>query len=214
MKDGFTNQCKQCSILSGMETRQKAKNKKVIIPIDDLVGEEWRWIMRDGIKFQYKVSNYGIIISYKYDQPELINPSEEQNKLARNGYMATALRYPCRSKYYTVRVHRLVAIAFLPNPENLPQINHIDGNKRNNVVSNLEWCDAKHNIRHAFSTGLHVTPSGDKNHKFDKGRKVILNGVLYNSVAQASRDSKIPRTTLSAELRHKRKNKFGIYYAD
>lgn len=51
-------------------------------------------------------------------------------------------------------IHRLVAEAYLPNPNNMPQVNHIDGDKTNNCVGNLEWCDASHNMRHAHDNNL------------------------------------------------------------
>lgn len=53
-------------------------------------------------------------------------------------------------------VHRLVAIKYIPNPMGLPQVNHKDGNRLNNHVSNLEWCTAKQNIRHSVISGRHV----------------------------------------------------------
>ena len=65
--------------------------------------------------------------------------------------------YVCFSKKgitKTFLVHRLVAMAFIPNPFNLPTVNHIDGNKLNNHVPNLEWCSYSNNNIHAFKTGL------------------------------------------------------------
>lgn len=66
-----------------------------------------------------------------------------------NGYKVCRLTKDGVFKHYSF--HRLVAKAFIENPLNLPQINHIDGNKKNNEVSNLEWCSQSHNILHAYN---------------------------------------------------------------
>jgi hypothetical protein len=69
----------------------------------------------------------------------------------------------------TFTVHRLVATAWIPNPDNKEQINHIDGNKANNSIDNLEWCTSSQNIIHAFSTGLKIPAKGlaTKNGRFN-----------------------------------------------
>lgn len=59
-----------------------------------------------------------------------------------------------------IGLHRLLAITFIPNPLNKPQVNHKDGNKLNNALSNLEWATRKENIQHSFDTGLRVMPKG------------------------------------------------------
>jgi len=68
-----------------------------------------------------------------------------------NGYFHVGLlRDGKRKNFY---VHRLVAETFLPNPKGLPEVNHLDGNKLNNHVENLEWCTSSHNIQHAYTIG-------------------------------------------------------------
>lgn len=67
----------------------------------------------------------------------------------KSGYWYITLKYD--KKPYTFKVHRLVATAFIPNPNNLPMVNHKDENKLNNRVDNLEWCDAKYNSN--YGTG-------------------------------------------------------------
>ena len=79
-------------------------------------------------------------------------------------------------KRYREYVHRLVAQYFIPNPENKPEVNHIDGNKSNNRFDNLEWVTHKENCHHAFNTGL--SPKGEK-HGRSKITREIVNEVKY-----------------------------------
>lgn len=71
------------------------------------------------------------------------------------------------------RVHRLVAITFLPNPYNKPQVNHIDGNKTNNSLTNLEWSTASENTAHAYSLGLMNIPKHEDRHNSKLSEKDI-----------------------------------------
>ena len=89
--------------------------------------------------------------------------SEKSNKFLslcpdKDGYLLCCLRQAGKSKMH--KVHRLVALTFIPNPENKPQVNHIDGNKLNNHIDNLEWASAKENINHAWNSGLSKSISG------------------------------------------------------
>ena len=72
----------------------------------------------------------------------------------RGRYLRVNLTNYSTGKQTGLYVHRLVAIAFIPNPLNLPEVNHIDGNKLNNVAANLEWSDRVKNMTHACRTGL------------------------------------------------------------
>lgn len=78
-------------------------------------------------------------------------------KLTKKGYMRANLLNKC------FQWHRLIAMTWIPNPDNKPQVNHIDGNKTNNNVDNLEWCSNQHNRDHAVRTGLHASGERARN---------------------------------------------------
>lgn len=96
----------------------------------------------------YEVSNYGRVRSLHYkngNKVKVLKPFKDHQ-----GYLHVNLRN--NGKRWCVKVHRLVALLFIPNPENLPQINHITEDKTRNEVWNLEWCTAKYNSN--YGTGI------------------------------------------------------------
>ena len=109
--------------------------------------EIWKDIK--GYEGLYQVSNLGRVKSLNgYHRKEIIL------KLRNNlyGYLTIGLSKNNISKRY--KVHRLVAETFIPNPNNYEQVNHKDGNKLNNCIDNLEWCNRSYNMKHAYDNNL------------------------------------------------------------
>lgn len=117
--------------------------------LEDLPNEVWKDIK--GYEGLYQISDYGRIKSF-YRTTTHTRILKERTH--RDGYLYVGLYK--NGKTTTAKSHRLVALYFIPNPENKPQVNHKDGNKLNNNVENLEWCTAAENARHAVDTGLWV----------------------------------------------------------
>lgn len=107
------------------------------------------WKLVKGYDHQYEVSNFGNVRNHKFDRILTLITHH-------TGYIKVNLYKNNKSKQFSVNV--LVAKAFIPNPENKPQTNHIDGDKANNKVTNLEWCTASENALHACRTGLWEPP--------------------------------------------------------
>lgn len=99
----------------------------------------------------YEVSNTGLI---RNKRGRILRPA------ITSGYYRVTLCNKGLNK--NIHIHRLVASAFIDNPINLPIVNHIDGDKLNNSVENLEWCTFAHNNKHACDTGLKSGPKGEK----------------------------------------------------
>lgn len=159
-----------------------------------LENEIWKNIVINGKTVDYYyVSNLGRFKNYK--------------GIIMNDYK------PHHSGYIYLRVniekyalHRLVAMTFIENPENKPVVNHIDGNKTNNAVSNLEWCTIKENNQHNVNAGLikfYKRKIGQYDSKFNLIKE-------FDSIVEAKNETKI--TSIKAVLYGKQSTAGGYYW--
>lgn len=108
------------------------------------------WKPIKGFEGLYEISTSGEVKSFVKLKEKILRPG-----LCKNGYLTVVLyRYRHGKSYY---VHRLVAETFIPNVFGKPEVNHLDGNKRNNGLRNIEWCTKSENGRHAYDTGLNYS---------------------------------------------------------
>lgn len=141
-------------------------------------------------------------------------PSGRILKQNKNSYGYSHVGLSKEGKVKMICVHRLIANAFIPNPQNKPQVNHIDGNKSNNSISNLEWVSQKENIIHAFKTGLRKT---SKINQYDLNGNFVK---TYDTITEAGKNfsniSNRPNANISCAIRNKSATAFGYIwrYAD
>lgn len=121
---------------------------------------------------KYEINRCGVVRN-KITQKEL------KPILNSSGYFRVTLYNEVGVKIFYI--HRLVGITFLPNVENLPEINHKDGNKFNNCVGNLEWCTRKENSKHSHSLGLQKSKKGVDNPRHKQLHQYSLDGVFVRS---------------------------------
>lgn len=122
------------------------------------------WKAVNGYEGIYEVSNKGSVRSL----PRVTCRGQKRNgkilKLVKWGMPSYLGVYLCKDgTEKRVLVHRLIAQTFIPNPNNKPEVNHIDGDRFNNTVENLEWATPKENVRHAYDTGLAAGLKGERN---------------------------------------------------
>lgn len=116
--------------------------------LEDLIGEIWKWVK--GYEGLYQISNYGR--AKTFPRKGTGNKIKILKPRLKEGYLQFSFSKDDQQKLFAV--HRLVAEAFIPNPENKVQVNHKFGNKFDNYYENLEWITSLENQKHAYNTGL------------------------------------------------------------
>lgn len=186
--------------------------------------EQWRDIQDyEGL---YQISNLGRVKSCERicktgnGLGEHLLPEKLLKLSLVKGYLQIALHKEGKYKYY--KVHRLVAQTFIPNPDNKEQVNHIDGNKQNNCIDNLEWVTGKENMLHASKNGL--LKGNTKTHYQNKtnGQKsskpiIAINlktneEIYFKSQNEASRQLNLCKSDISAICKGKIKQTKGYTF--
>lgn len=167
------------------------------------MSETWKKI--DGFD-GYSVSDSGLVMNTRTGK--ILKP-----KSAGKGYQNVCL--PGGRYHY---IHRLVAQAFITNKDGLPQVNHIDGDKKNNAATNLEWCSASQNLKHAYDTGL-LNESACKKpvrgSDHPSSRRVRMESetghisITFTSITEASREMGIDYSTVHGAVHGKFKQAGG-----
>ena len=125
---------------------------------------------------RYEISKFGVIRN-------VTNKKIKSQYISSTGYYMVSFSYNNKSK--PQRVHRLIASTFIDNPNNYRFINHIDGDKLNNSIDNLEWCTHSQNMKHAFETGL-INNTGIENgmSKLNEENVIQIKVMLRNGYSQ------------------------------
>lgn len=181
------------------------RKERIVLMKEDLLNKlpyNMKWV--DGYEGLYAVSSEGLVYSFnKYNGKQMA-----LSKNTHGYYELNLCKDEVRTKH---RIHRLVAQAFAPNPYGLPIVNHIDGDKTNNEVSNLEWASARDNIVHSYKTML------DPKQKAVEQLEITTGSVVgrYISTMEAERVTGIAHNSISKVCLGKRRSAggFGWKYA-
>lgn len=174
------------------------------------MNEEWRDIK--GFEGVYQISNFGNVKTLNrvtYLGRNKKSTRIEKECIRKIYRKATYLRINLMGKYYSI--HRLVAEAFIENKNGCKYVNHKNGDKHDNIVSNLEWVSHSENMKHAFSTGLKSNKNG--NHSMAKLVIDLETGIFYDCIKEAAIARGLNQNTLSDRLKGRKKNNTSIRYA-
>lgn len=161
----------------------------------------------------YEVSNLGKVKSLSKRKGFIETTDIVLKPRNIKGYLSVHLSKKGITK--NLLIHRLVALAFIPNPEDKPEVNHIDGNKKNNCVSNLEWVTKSENDLHAYKLGLRRSPMFWKNKKSQEHcRSVKIRCIetkeIFNSITEAQ--LKYNTSHISGCLKGRRKSCCNLHW--
>lgn len=164
-KTGRAYWCKACMNEIGAKSR-KLSTRTWPIPV---INENETWKDVPGFEGLYKISTSGRVISYPREWVTggkgVIKRSKPECEMhqTKGEYFTVCLTKNRHERPYGI--HRLLALAFIPNPENKREVNHKDGNKHNNAIDNLEWATSSENRQHAFDTGLKKMAHSENSHR-------------------------------------------------
>ena len=164
-------------------------------------------IAKDGRVFSHNVNKY-------------MKPCSD-----RNGYVSVNLSMGKRDNVKRVSIHRLVAKAFIPNPDNKPQVNHINGIKTDNRVENLEWVTCKENVKHARENGLLNNADYGKAYRGKFGKehnrsvpvvkycgKTFCYITTFDSISEAAKDVDSSISTIHTAIKKETITRKGFFY--
>ena len=159
----------------------------------------------------YTITDDGKVFSLNY------NHTGKKFELKQNentqGYKHVCLSK--NGKLKTIPVHRIVALSYLPNPDNLPEVNHKDENKQNNNVENLEWCDSKYNNNYGTRTKRSSETQLNRKDQSKQVKQSTKDGRFitdYPSIAEAERQTGFDQTAISKCCKGKLKSAYGYIW--